>query len=216
MVLANRLENDLLRWSENTLAAGSVWSFDNVRDLDSLYSYGGMRHKYGVPSASRTWNTWRCLRILLSRLQEALWRRSWFVLAQPTQPVLDSQHFSDIRTRMVNDTCIAAAYVFGNDYNMDPPLASVSSAYHLAMPLYLAGTCLLERLIEPVVTLGGSRMILVDKPMHDISLNETSVQLAWIVERLDYMAHKVGFRCAAADSSFLKGGSRVYFDLARS
>ena len=216
MDLANTLEKDLLSWSETTLAAGSICSFHNVHDLDSPHSWNGTRHEYGIPQAHRHWNKWRCLRIMLSRLQEAIWRRSWPTLSRPSEPVPDSEHYRMIRSRMVSDICIASAYAFGNDYNAEPPRGSMSSGYLLLMPLCLAGTCLLEQLAEPTVSPGGSRMILVDEPLHTDLFNQTSTQLAWIIERIDYINEKVGVKWAGSIGKFLKGECKIYYDLGRS
>ena len=214
--LTNDLEKDLLSWSESALEAGSVFSFYNVRDLDSPHAWNGIKHEYGIPQAHRQWNSWRCLRVILSRLQEAIWRRSWPFLAQPTQPIPGSEHYRIVRNRIVNDICCAAAYVLGNDFSTEPPRGAVSSGLLLITPLYLAGTCLLEQLAEPVVTPGGSRMILANEAMHDNLFNRTSTQLAWIIEHLDYIAGKVGVKYAASIGRLLKGESNIYYDLGRS
>lgn len=214
--LCNILEKDLLDWSESTLAAGSVCSFYNVHDPDSPHAWNGTRHEYCIPQAHRHWNMWRCLRIVLSRLHEAIWRRSWPKLAQPSQPVPDSEHYRTIKNRMVNDICVAAAYAFGNDSAVDPPKGAVSSGYLMVMPLFIAGTCLVEQLAEPIVGPDGSRMILVDEPLHLNLFDQTAIQLAWIIERLDYIAAGVGIRWAAQMSRLLKGESKTYYDLGSS
>lgn len=214
--VAEPLENDLLSWSENTLAAGSVCSFHDVRDLDSPHSWNGNRHEYGIPQAHRYWNKWRCLRILLSRVQETLWRRSWPTLAGSTQRIPDSEHYRSLRNRMAADICIAVAYAFGNNPSAEPQRGSVSAGCALVMPLCVAGTCMLEQLADPVTSPGGSRLILVDRPMHTDLFNRTSTQLGWVIERMDYIAGKVGVAWAVALNRFLTGEAKVYFDTGRS
>ena len=214
--LADALERDLLGWSESTLAAGSVCSFHNVRDLDSPHSWNGTRHDYGIPQAHRYWNKWRCLRILLSRTQEALWRRSWPTLSQPTLLIPDAEHYRSIRNRMASDICIAVAYALGTDPSAEPTKGSVAAGYSLIMPLVVAGTCLLEQLADPITSPDGSRLIFVDRPLYTDLFNQTSTQLAWVIERMDYIANKVGVNWAAMMNSFLKGQKRVYYDIGRS
>ena len=214
--LTSTLETDLLGWSETTLAAGSLCSFHNVRDPDSPHAWNGTQHQYGVPQAHRHWDMWRSLRILLSRTQEAIWRRSWPTLAQPSQPPPSTEHYKAVRNRMTADICIAAAYALGNDSSAEPPRGSISSGYMLIMPLCLAGTCLLEQLAEPIVSPGGSRMLLVDEPLHLDHFNQTSTQLAWIVDRVDYIADKIGIKWAHAVGKLLKGENKIYYDLGRS
>ena len=211
-----RLEEDLLGWSENTLAAGSVCSFYNIRDPDSPHSWNGTRHEYGIPQAHRSWNMWRVLRILLSRTLEAIWRRSWPVLVQPSQPIPDSEHYKQIRSRMTADICVAAAYAFGSDNSVEPPKGSISSGYLLVLPLAVAGTCLLEILAEPAISPGGTRLILLNEPRHIDPFNQTSTQLAWLIDRTDYISDRIGIQWATAMSKFLKGGYHLYYDLGRS
>lgn len=213
MELGNELEKSFLSWSESTLAAGSVCSFHDVHDVDSPHAWNGTRHEYGLPQAYRYWNKWRCSRILLSRLQETIWRRSWPTL---TQPVPDSEHYRSIRDKMAADICVATAYALGNDNSAEPPRGGVSSGHILINPLALTGTCLLEQLAEPIASPGGSRIIFADAPLHTDLLNQKSVQLAWIIERVDYIAQKIGIKWADAVSSFLRGESKIYYDLGRS
>lgn len=215
--LAETLENDMLEWCKSTLAAGSVCSFHDISDPDSPHAWNGTRHEYGIPQAHRKWNIWRCSRITLSRLREAIWRRSWPTLTQPSVPVPSSDHFNAIRTRMVNDICISVAYALGNGPDIEPPSkGGVSSGIILSLPLVVAGTCLLEQLSQPVVSPGGSRMILVDVALHENPFDQTSIQLAWIIERLEYIGSRLGVKWAVSGAGFLKGERRIYYDLGRS
>lgn len=214
--LAENLENDLLSWSERAFAAGSACSFKNVRDLESQYTWNGTKHEYGCPQAHRYWNKWRCLRILLSRTQEALWRRSWPTLLGFSNRIPDAEHYRSIRNRMASDICVAVAYAFGNDASAEPEKGSVSAGYLLVMPLCISGTCLLEQLADPITSPGGNRMVLLDRPLHTDLFNQTSTQLAWVIERLDYIATKVGVNWAGSINKLLKGQSKVYYDMGRS
>ncbi|KAK3722544.1 hypothetical protein LTR37_002536 [Vermiconidia calcicola] len=213
--LAATLEEDLLSWSERTLATGSVCAFHTVRDPNSPHSWNGNRHVYKNPQAYRHWNKWRCLRVLLSRTQEALWRRSWPVLVR-SHRIHDSEHYKSIRNEMVAELCIASAWAFGNDPLAEPTKGSISYSYLMVMGLTVAGTCLLELLALPIRSPDGNRMILVNEPLHTDPFSQTSTQLAWVIERLDYIADKVGIRWAAPMSKFLKGDAKIYFDLSRS
>jgi hypothetical protein len=193
--------------------AGSEYVYRSSSDFDSAHAWNGIKHEYASPQGCRAWNLWRSLRILLSRVQEAVFRRSWPRLAQaPPSP----QHYRSIRNRMTAEICVAAAYAFGNDSSAEPPKGSISTGYHLVDPLTLAGSCLLEQLAEPAATPGGSRVIMLDRPLHIDQFNQVSTQLAWVIARLDYIANTVGIQWALVKSRLLKGESRVYYDLSRS
>ena len=214
--ITDMLEKDLLAWSESTLAEGSVGSFHDVHDLTSRHAWKGTRHEYGIPQAFRHWNTWRSLRILLSRLQETLWRRSWPTLAQPSQPIADAEYYRSIRNRMTKAICVAAAYAFGDDTSAEPPRGSVSSGYIMTGPLSLAGSCILEQLSEIITSPGGHRIMLVDQPLHTDPYNQLSVQLAWLIQRVEYIANKAGISWGREVSRFLKGEKNMYYDVGRS
>lgn len=215
LATANDLEFNLHKWAEDT-STNAIFAYQSVQDATSSHSFGGIRHEYGSPHAFRYWNLWRVLRILLSRLQEALWRRSWPVLATPELPIPQPDHFRAIRNQMVNDICVTTCSVFGNDDAAQPPRGSVAFGQVLLTPLVTAGTVLLEALAELTISPGGGRLILLDRPYHLDPYNQTSTQLAWIIQKVDYIAEKVGIRCAKSHSEWLKGGDDEYFDLGRS
>lgn len=215
-ILCNELERGLLGWAEQAQATASPCSYRSIRDGNTLKSFNGVRHEYRTPLAFRSWNKFRCFRILLSRMQESMWRRSWPALAQPSMQIPNSEHYRTIRAQMTNAICIAAASVFGNDSNATAESGSLSRGYVMTLPLSIAGTCLLETLAEPIVSPGGNRTILVNQPLHLDLFNPASSQLAWIVARLDYIGDKIGIRWAGAMSRLLRGESNVYYDLSRS
>lgn len=215
-IMCNELERSLLEWAEQAQAAGSACSYRSVRDVSTTNAFNGVRHEYRTPRAFRFWNKWRCFRILLSRMQESMWRRSWPTLAQPALQIPNSEYYRTIRARMMTEICTAAASVLGNDSTATPTTGSLSNGYIITLPLSIAGTCLLETLAEPIVSPGGSRMIVIDKTFHLDLFNSASTQLAWIIARLDYIGQKVGIQWACAMSKLLSGGCNAYYDLSRS
>ncbi|TKA83385.1 hypothetical protein B0A55_01010 [Friedmanniomyces simplex] len=205
------LEYDPLQTPSDQLSmiAARTW---RIIDPDSPQSLNGVRHEYSLPQAHRDWNIWRGLNIILSRTQEAIVRRSWPTLAQaPPSP----QYYRTIRDHMTTDICVAAACALGNESTADSLKGSIANGYLLIFPLFLAGTYLLEQLAEPSVSPGGSRIILVDEPLHTDPFTEASVQLAGVIERIDHI-NGLGIQWAASVSKILRGECRVYYDLGRS
>lgn len=211
---ASMLEQDLHGWSETMNATGSMYSFRDTIDWDSSYAWNGTRHEYGIPQAYQHWNIWRSLMILLSRTQEAVWRRSWPQLTlTPPRP----EHFKAARNRMVTEICVGTASAVGNDNIAEPPHGSISIAYTVILPLFLAGTCLLEILADPVSSsAGGSRVIQVDQSFHLNPKNQFSTQLSWLIQRFDYIADEIGVGWAVPMTKFLSGQGKMFYDLGRS
>jgi len=216
LALSDDLENDLVSWAEVVQILGSPYVYRTYYDQDLPNAWNGYCHEYASPEIVRYWNKWRAFRIVLSRLQEELWRRSWPDLADLRRPVRDSEHFKNTRTQMTTEICIAAAFLLGNDSPTEVATGLLTSALPLILPLGLAGTCLLEDLNPPVINPGGSRMILVDRPLHLDSVDETSTQLAWVIGRLDFIDQRIGVKWAAAVNRWLRGEDGSFYNLSRS
>ncbi|KAK4923917.1 hypothetical protein LTR49_008862 [Elasticomyces elasticus] len=150
--------------------------------------------------------------IFLSRTQEAVLRRSWPALATiPPSP----QHYRDVRNRMTDKICSAAVSVFAEDDTIASARKSIPVGLAFVAPLFLAATCLLEQLAEPLVSPGGSRTILIERPMHKDPLSFASLQLAGVIERLD-LIDRIGVRWSGALSKILSGQVLTIYDLGRS
>ena len=194
------------------LSDTSNYAYRSMPNLESPRAWNGTRHEYRDPHTVKQWNLWRSLRVLLSRSQEAIFRRSWPTLTQAPPP---PHHYRTIRAGMATDICVAAASVLGASSTSEQVSGSISRGYGLIYPLCLAGTCLLESLAEPTVSPGGSHTILVSEPLHTDPLNHSSTQLAGVIARLDYIEKRIGIRWAASVSRFLRGQTRIFYDLGR-
>lgn len=208
---ADALEHDLLHWAAEHSTPGSPAACTAVPDPHSPRAWNGARHVYGSPAALAHWTGWRCARVLVSRVQEALWRRSWPVLAAPGRAVPAREHFVGVRERVVEEICGAVALELG-----DAGEGGGASGLLLLVALTLAGTCLIERLGEASVCPDGRRVIRVDRPLHLDPFDRASTQLAWVIGRVEHVAEVVGVRWARTVSSFLKGETGVYYEVCRS
>lgn len=213
--LCEKLEQDLISWAASARTPDSVCSFTIVSDAPT-HSWNGTRHNFTNGEVHYYWNLWCSARILLSRLQEAIWRRSWPQLARPGLDIRNAEYHRSLRLCMTRNVCINTASVFGNDLSASPPAGSIVTGHFAIMPLHLAASCLLERLAVTFITSGGSRMISVDRPLHLDTSNPLSMQLAWIIDRLDYLTNNIGIKWAGTKRKDLCGETEVYFDLSRS
>ena len=215
LVLTDALERDLISWSEKQSLPGSSCSFRIVQDTDSPRSLHGTRHVYNTPQARSYWNHWRLVRILLSRTHEAIWRRSWPVLASPERQIPDTEHFRTIRNCMASELCIATADEIGGDPNGIPGPGSVAGGLMVVVPLVIAGTVFIEQLAEVHVSPSGRRLIHMDRPLHLDPFNSSSTQLSWIVDMIEHISQSIGIQWANTGSIFIKGESGLYYDLCR-
>ncbi|KAK5114108.1 hypothetical protein LTR62_002677 [Meristemomyces frigidus] len=209
--LATTLETDLILWSEKMLADGlPPFPFDDWP--------GYARNEV------RSCNLYRCLRIVLSRIQEAIYRRSWPHLARsPPSP----QHYRDIRERMANEICTAVGQqlnpVSATQEARLPSTgaetlapASVAAGFISIWVLEIAGTALLEQLADTSISPGGSRTLVLDRPLHLDPASATSVRLGWVIGRLNMIAEERGILWARAVSEMLAGEKRILYILGRS
>lgn len=215
-MLADALEQDLIRWARSHSVIGSVCAFETIQDARSPNSWAGLKHIYGSQQARKHWTKWRCARILVSRIQEGVWRRSWPLIVSPTRPAPQPQHFATVRQQIVEEISVAAASEFGSDDSQEPQRGSVANGLITIIALTLAGTCLIEQLSEPATGSDGGRVVHINQPLHLDPFDQTSTHLAWLIGRVDYVAEKVGVRWASTVGSFLKGQTSVYYDLSRS
>ncbi|KAK4556885.1 hypothetical protein LTR86_005866 [Recurvomyces mirabilis] len=207
---AATIEADLLGWSDRMRQADEQGRPQRNPSTSPLHS---ARQTPTPPVENRSWNFWRCLRILLSRVQEAVYRRSWPHLTQvPPSP----QHYREIRESMTSDICAGVAQRAGDDVSAKVRPGSVAAGLLSIWPLHIAGTCLLEELAESGTTPGGSRTLLLNVPLHIDPNNATSVQLAWVIRRLDHIGGNYGIQWAYLIRRLLAGERGVYYNLGRS
>lgn len=205
------IEGAFLDWSDRTVESGNTPSYHEPTRPESQHAWSGERHEDGIPPMDRTWNTYRSMRILLSRIQEAVFRRQSGPFAFVSPP--GTEYYDSIRTQMTSDICISAAYAFGTDFEDDPPRCSISNGYILILPLSLAGSCLLEKLIEPETLDDGRRILRFTGPVHQDPTNPASTQLAWIIDCLEYIADRIGIHWAKGVAKFLRGEYNIRYDL---
>jgi hypothetical protein len=87
---------------------------------------------------------------------------------------------------MTAEICAAASSILDSP-TPQPEVPALSTTYPFIQPLALAGECLLEQLA--IRTAG------IEKPD---SSDQKSMQLAWVIGKLEWIAETIGVRWAAA------------------
>ena len=73
---ASNLERRLVEWSENAVRKGEFWQYNEIEVDHDEHVWDCKVLTYSGHPAPFVWNSWRCLRIMLSRTQEMLCHRS--------------------------------------------------------------------------------------------------------------------------------------------
>ena len=128
-------------------------------------------------------------------------------------PMAVSAASMQLRQTITDDICAATACSIPIEPGAEPPAGTLAAVMDLLLPLMVAGTHCIEMLSPAIVPSDGRRVVVVADPLHENPCNPLSTQLAYIVDRVDYIAGSVGFRPAIGVSKFLKGERRVCYDL---
>lgn len=215
---ASALQVALVSFEQHQLLKDPRLSYRVTTDRRSLCSWRSARHEYTSAHAVLCWNRWRTCCIMLHRLQEALERRAMMHVAPQSRRISPGPERPVARSRqtIVDDICASISYALPPGLDADPPHGALSMASSLLLPLMVAGTHCIEQLSSTTITADGRRLVFVTEVVHLNTSDPTSAQLAYIIDRMDYMANVVGLRRAAEVGHFLKGERRVYYDLGRS
>lgn len=134
-----RLEMRMVQWSIDTMADGQVWSYSDVEVPDSPHVWNGVVHGYqSHPSVPSIWNTYRSVRIMLTRNQETLVRR--FDLP-PEQMIEQMAYLKSVRRQMTDDVCRSVPTLLGHGAPAVTSPCIITSAYGAIWPLFFAGVC---------------------------------------------------------------------------
>jgi hypothetical protein len=198
---ASYLERQLIEWSAKALDKGSFWQYTEVSADDAEHLWDGRYFLYSDHPAPGIWNAWRCWRIMLSREQEELCRR----IDLPTE-VREEQlvRFRNIRRQMTNDICATIPACLDNLTLTSNQHCRLISSYTAMWPLFLAGTCAVERIGYSA----WARSRHTGSPP-DVMHSTAFAQASWILGRLEYISRNVGLKWADRVAGPLRGEFRL-------
>lgn len=215
IILAHQLERDLLDWHTRNLNDDDTCIFIQNTGFDEPHAWRDSMRVYGIDSLHRLRNRWCCLRIMISRLIEAIWQRSKPLLQHiwPIPP--EKAYFQLNRIQMAKEICMRSTYALGNNALL-PQAGAVSSGYFSVIPLTVAATCLLEQLFESSLDSGEHYLPLMHEPQLENLPANVAAQLNWIIGRLEHICQVVGIGWGRSGSHLLRGHKKVRFVLGRS
>ncbi|KAM3425184.1 hypothetical protein BST61_g7143 [Cercospora zeina] len=205
MAAANSIEMRMERWSVNLIAHNAFWRYRVVEVPDSPNVWNGLVHVYnGHPTAS-VWSTYRNIRIMLTRTQELLIRKS-----SMSEEERENQfrYLRSVRRQMTDDICHGIPTQLGHaPFNNSPNV--LITAYGSIWPLFFAGTCALER-IGPGL---WSTVLEEFTPNVEASTSVALAQAMWIIGRMEYISKKVGLRWCDGVLATLRGDFAMHEEL---
>ena len=189
---ASDLERHLVDWALGAVQR-DFWRYTEIEVNDNEHVWDGRLFAYSGHPAPQVWNTWRCLRIMLSRTQETICRKL------RTSYECDEQvsYFRKTRRQMADEICATIPAWLGHAAPAFNSSCVLITASGCLWPLYLAGTCTLERVGC------GMWSRFSDSPVPpDVALHSTAyVQSTWIIGRFEHISQHMGLKWADSIAS---------------
>ncbi|KAI7371777.1 hypothetical protein KC354_g337 [Hortaea werneckii] len=207
------IDRQMIQWASFTLSAGqaAVWNYHELDVPESPHVWNGMVHAYAQSPAPGVWNTYRVIRILVTRSQELLCRRLKHTFTNAEQEE-QAAYFRRVRRQMTDEICAGVPPMLGHAgpkaLNSSCPL---TSAYSSIWPLFFAGTCALER-IGPECW-EASLFSASESATSAQRTSAASAQAGWVLGRLEYISRVMGLRWAEGIAAVLRGDFRLHRDL---
>lgn len=199
--VASELERKFIQWQIDTMAHSERWRYYEIEVADSEHVWDGRVHALSGHPAIGTWNTYRSIRIMLSRTQEMLCRKFSFTDEEREEQML---YFRKTRRQMTDEICLAVPAALGHASPATNSPCVLITAYASIWPLFFAGTCALER------TGSGAWSILKGEALPPgQTASAAAAQATWIMGRLDYISQSVGLRWADGVAATLRGDFMV-------
>lgn len=196
--MTDELDARLVEWSAArfNMSNPAYWRYTTLDVKDRPEVWNGIMHNYAGSVAPQFWNTYRSIRIMVSRAQEGFCTR---VCMSPAEREMKLQQCKSVRRLMTDEVCYGAPACLGQagEAMFNSPCVLVS-AYATIWPLFFAGTSALERIWK------------ADLQGLDLASSAASAQVTWVVGRLEYIARTIGLKWAEGIAAVLKGDFRLH------
>ncbi|KAK5126023.1 hypothetical protein LTR85_011378 [Meristemomyces frigidus] len=207
----SEIDRRMIQWSIDAMSSDDqVWQYYDLEVPDSPHVWNGVVHAYTQHPAPGVWNTYRSIRIMVTRAQEQLCRRFQFSDAERDE---QTRYFRKVRRQMTDEICAGTPSQLGHASPAYNSPCVLISAYASIWPLFFAGTCALERVSSSAWTTIRKGNDPNSTPEATLQTSYATAQAAWIIGRLDYISEHVGLRWASGIAAVLKGDFRIHEDL---
>jgi len=197
----NAIDTRLVQWSIDTMANNDYWRYYDLQVDDSENVWNGTIHAYSGLPCPGVWNTFRGVRIMVTRAQEHLAMR---FCPSPAARQTQYAYFRAVRRKLTDDICATVPVSLGHAQPAFSSPCVLITAYNSIWPLFFAGTCVLERISQTAAKSGHG-----SSPASSAAM----AQLAWILERFDYISKTLGMRWADGVAATLRGDFKIHDDI---
>ena len=201
---ASDLERRFIQWQIDTVEHDERWRYYEIEVDDSRHVWDGRVHAYAGHPAPHAWNTYRSMRIMLTRTQEMLCRKFQFSEGDQDEQM---QYFRKTRRQLTDEICATIPACLGHASPAFNSPCVLITAYASIWPLFFAGTCTLER-----VGSGAWSILMGQRVPSGDATSSAAAQAMWIMGRLDYISQSVGLKWADGVAATLRGDFRVLDD----
>lgn len=203
----NEIDRRMIQWSIDTTDHDERWRYYDMQVDDSPNVWNGMVHAYSGLPAPGVWNSYRSVRIMVTRAQELMSRR---FNPSPADQAAQRTYFRAVRRQLTDDICATIPCALGQAQPAFSSPCVLITAYNSIWPLFFAGTCVLERI-------GHSPWqddpLLSSVDTFTSSSSAALAQISWILGRFDYISHCIGLHWADGVAATLRGDFRIHDDL---
>jgi hypothetical protein len=197
------IQTRMIQWSMSTMSYGEAWRYSDLAVPESQHVWNGTVHAYKSLPAAGVWNTYRILRIILTRTQEDLCKVNG-MSGETLQARI--ANFRGVRRQMTDEICGGIPSQLGHAAPALNSQCVLITAYASIWPLFFGAVCALERVGYDVWE--GFLQLDRSNPRENNS-STAAAQAAWLIGRISYIGNHVGLRWANGFAGVLRGDTAI-------
>jgi hypothetical protein len=198
-------------WARETVKLGEAWQITTDHYNDSTGgTWIGLAHRYSSNAVAATWNSYRTLRIMLTRAQEIM------VQYGTDQSSVDLTNqiaaLRKVRKFFTDEISASVPSQLGHLplRGSKETTSALHTAFALIWPLFFAATCALDQV--------GEHMRHATSAPHTSSQSSAAIdqasvaaaQASWLINRLSHISNGIGLKWAGGFIEVLHGDFRVF------
>jgi hypothetical protein len=197
------IQTRMIQWSMSTMSYGEAWRYSDLTVPESPHVWNGIVHAYNSLPSAGVWNTYRILRIMLTRTQEDLCKLNGMGGEALRTRIAN---FRSVRRQMTDEICGGIPSQLGHAAPALNSQCVLITAYSSIWPLFFGASCALEQ-VGYDVWQGFLQVDRTRPPENNAST--AAAQVAWLIGRIGYIGNHVGLRWANGFAGVLKGDTAV-------